>query len=349
MKRSSLALMSCIAAIFTLATAGQAIAVPLVTWTVPKNGDTVSGVINEKNGKGRVAVSPAPKRVDFYVDGQHSNTEFYAPYSLVWDTRMVPDGQHTLRAIARLADGSTGSAQITVRVDNTTPPPPSPPPPTGPGYPSIPDAQADRDGDFDGSCSLFSGDGGWQTNNIGSDYPGNGEIDRSRVAEGNCSAHLWAGNSGRHRTEVAFPPISNPDVVFEELFYVASGSGYLGYLNQFKEGGSGGGCSNSGLSNRSGSQLEVTTRASCSAEKRRIPIGTYPRDRWWAVKIALRHGNNGSIAAWVDPDGPGPAAYQQRLAPTTADTQSGDSAVKFRQGSYGDQNVNLWIDGFRLN
>jgi hypothetical protein len=195
---------------------------------------------------------------------------------------------------------------------------------------------------------LFGGDGGWQTDNIGSDRPGNGEIVRNPVGQGVCAAHLWA--SGEHRTEVAFSQIPNPDVVYEELFYVPATSGNLGFMNQHKQDGSAGGCANGGISNRSGSNLEVTVRASCSADNVRYPVGTYPRNRWFAIKVGFRMGNEGQVAFWLDPDGLGPAPYQQRLAPTTADVQTGDeTGVKFRQGSYGDESVNFYIDGFRLN
>ncbi len=215
------------------------------------------------------------------------------------------------------------------------------------GYPSIADAQADRDGDFDAGCQLFGGESGWHTDNIGSDRPGNGEIVRSLVGQGACAAHLWA--SGEHRTEVAFSQIPNPDVVYEELFYVPAASGHLGFMNQHKQDGSAGGCANGGISNRSGSELEVTVRASCSADNVRYPVGTYPRGRWFAIRVAFRMGNQGQVAFWLDPDGPGPDPYAQRLAPTTADVQTGDSTgVKFRQGSYGDQTVDFYIDGFRL-
>jgi hypothetical protein len=120
-------------------------------------------------------------------------------------------------------------------------------------------------------------------------------------------------------------------------------------MNQHKQGGSAGGCANGGISNRSGSELEVTVRASCSADNVRYPVGTYPRDRWFAIRVAFRMGNQGQVAFWLDPDGTGPAPYVQRLAPTTADVQAGDdTGVKFRQGSYGDQSVDFYIDGFRL-
>ena len=218
----------------------------------------------------------------------------------------------------------------------------------GSGYPSITDAQADRDGDFDAGCQLFGGASGWDTDNIGSDRPGNGEIVRGLVGQGDCAAHLWG--SGSHRTETAWSGISDPNAVYEELFYVPSSSGHLGFMNQHKQGGSAGGCANGGISNRNGSDLEVTVRASCSADNVRFPIGTYPRDQWFAIKVAFRMGDEGEVAAWVDTDGPGPSPYVQRLDPTTADVQTGDStAVKFRQGSYGDQTVDFYIDGFRLD
>lgn len=214
-------------------------------------------------------------------------------------------------------------------------------------YPSITDAEADRDGDFDSGCQLFGGDGGWQTDNIGSDRNGEGVIDRTRVAEGLCSAHL--SGTGEHRAELAWSGIANPQVLVEQAFYVPSNSGYLGFVNQWKQTSSASGCANGGISNRSGSNLEVTVRASCSADNVRFDIGTYPRDQWWALRYTFRMGNAGMVAASVDVDAAGPATYVRRLQPTTVDNQTGDSSVvKFRAGSYGDQNVDLWLDAYRL-
>lgn len=231
----------------------------------------------------------------------------------------------------------------------TTPTTTTPPPPSGDSFPSISDAEAERDGDFDTGCQLFGGDGGWQTDNIGSDRPGTGAIDRTRVVEGECSAHLSA--SGQHRTEVAWSGVeASGGVTWEGAWYVPSSSGYLGFMAQSKQGGSAGGCANGGISNREGSQLEVTTRASCSADNTRDPIGTYPRDQWFAVRLFWKAGNAGEVAAWVDPDATGPAPYELRLPTVTRDTQTGDqTTVKFRQGSYGEAPVDFWIDGYRLN
>ena len=49
-----------------------------------------------------------------------------APYSLAWDSTSVPDGSHTITALARDAAGNTAtSAAVTVTVSNAPPPPPT--------------------------------------------------------------------------------------------------------------------------------------------------------------------------------------------------------------------------------
>src|SRR5207253_2143267 len=49
-----------------------------------------------------------------------------APYSLAWDSTSVPDGSHTITALARDAAGNTATtAAVTVTVSNAPPPPPT--------------------------------------------------------------------------------------------------------------------------------------------------------------------------------------------------------------------------------
>ena len=63
--------------------------------------------------------------VQFKLDGADLGTEdTTAPYSIAWDTTTVPNGAHTLTAVARdpSANAAT-SASVPVTVTNTGPPP----------------------------------------------------------------------------------------------------------------------------------------------------------------------------------------------------------------------------------
>jgi Bacterial Ig domain len=62
--------------------------------------------------------------VQFRVDGADLRAEDTTPpYHVSWDTRSIPNGTHTLTAVARdVAGNQTTSSPITVTVSNTTPP-----------------------------------------------------------------------------------------------------------------------------------------------------------------------------------------------------------------------------------
>src|SRR5439155_20404992 len=63
--------------------------------------------------------------VQFKLDGASLGSELTAgPYTLVWNTTGVPNGSHTLSAVARDAAGNTTtSAAVTVTVNNDLTPP----------------------------------------------------------------------------------------------------------------------------------------------------------------------------------------------------------------------------------
>ncbi|MDH3539045.1 MAG: ScyD/ScyE family protein [Acidimicrobiia bacterium] len=65
--------------------------------------------------------------VDFYLDGVHARTEYLAPYDFAgglltrataWHSSSVADGEHTIKAVGTLPDGSTIEATATFTVDN---------------------------------------------------------------------------------------------------------------------------------------------------------------------------------------------------------------------------------------
>ncbi|MFQ6058226.1 MAG: SpoIID/LytB domain-containing protein [Anaerolineae bacterium] len=63
-------------------------------------------------------VSPAVTSVDFYADGELLGTDEAAPFRWDWDTAQEPDGEHTIRVVARTAAGLTDEDAITVTVDS---------------------------------------------------------------------------------------------------------------------------------------------------------------------------------------------------------------------------------------
>ncbi|MEW6302770.1 MAG: PQQ-dependent sugar dehydrogenase [Verrucomicrobiota bacterium] len=91
---------------------------PAVSITAPANGATVSG--------SSVAVSADASDnagvlgVQFKLDGANLGAEdTTAPYGIVWDTTSLPNGSHTLTAVARDGDGNqTTSNPVTVTVSN---------------------------------------------------------------------------------------------------------------------------------------------------------------------------------------------------------------------------------------
>jgi hypothetical protein len=96
---------------------------PTVSIAAPTGGATVSGsaVTVTANASDNVGIAG----VQFKLDGTNlAAEELIAPYQIVWDTTAVPNGQHTLTAIARDAAGNTTtSAAVTVTVSNSAPPP----------------------------------------------------------------------------------------------------------------------------------------------------------------------------------------------------------------------------------
>jgi hypothetical protein len=327
-----------------------------VSWTAPTDGATVFGTFDEKKANGRVAVTPTPTRVDFYVDGRFSNTERYAPWSLVWDSRTVPDGRHVLRATATFPDSTTQSAAITVNVDNVTSP--------AGGWPSITESQADRDGDFDSGCQLVGSlDGAWNRSVVGTDYPGKAELVRDRVVQGSCAMRTTqvASNLSIGRSELAWNQgAPGAEGVYEFAIYVPSSAGFYSStkdidVTQHKQSGAGSSCYSGGLG-LSPTGFSITAVHACDGSggetETEYPLGTWPRDRWWAIRVHFRWSNSGYLQVEVDPDGPGPAGYETRLPRTPTDTvQDSGIGVKVRLGQYGRMTTGsqLWFDGYRMS
>jgi len=103
---------------------------PTTTITAPASGATVSGTVT-------VAVTATDptvanqttsgvRDVTFVIDNVILATDSTAPYSFIWDTTTVANGNHTLLATAEDNAGNSITVSITVTVSNTAPDPTPP-------------------------------------------------------------------------------------------------------------------------------------------------------------------------------------------------------------------------------
>jgi peptidoglycan/xylan/chitin deacetylase (PgdA/CDA1 family) len=89
---------------------------PTVSLTAPTNGATVSGNVTiSATASDNVAID----HLDFLVDGSVIGTEVNAPQSVSWNTRLVPNGSHTISVRAvDTAGNTTTTTPITAFVTN---------------------------------------------------------------------------------------------------------------------------------------------------------------------------------------------------------------------------------------
>lgn len=91
---------------------------PVVSITAPANNASVSDNVSiTANATDNVGVA----FVEFFVDGVWQGVDTASPYSHAWDSRTVPNGWHTIMAIAEDTSGNRSSASITVNVSNSVP------------------------------------------------------------------------------------------------------------------------------------------------------------------------------------------------------------------------------------
>ena len=107
---------------------------PTITITSPQGGTTISGSVSLSataqdptvTGQTNSGVAGVQFKLDNINLGQELTT---APYSGTWNTLGVPNGNHTLTAIARdMAGNSKTSIAVTVTISNTPTPTPTPTP-----------------------------------------------------------------------------------------------------------------------------------------------------------------------------------------------------------------------------
>jgi hypothetical protein len=89
---------------------------PTTSITSPANGTPVTGSVTiSATASDNVGI----KGVAFFVDGVALGSQVLTPpYSVVWNTTTLPDGNHTLTVTAEDLAGNTGSSAITVLVAN---------------------------------------------------------------------------------------------------------------------------------------------------------------------------------------------------------------------------------------
>ncbi len=92
---------------------------PTLAMTAPLDGTSVSGTaVVDVTADDNVGVV----KVDLFMDGTFFVSDASAPYSFAWDTTTIPNGTHTLLAVASdAAKNSASTASIMVTVSNTPP------------------------------------------------------------------------------------------------------------------------------------------------------------------------------------------------------------------------------------
>jgi hypothetical protein len=103
-------------------TVANDVTAPTVSVSAPAGGATLSGTVNvSASASDNVGVAG----VQFTLNGANLGTEdTTSPYSVSWNTTTASNGSHTLRAVARDANGNTTtSAAVVITVSNSGPPP----------------------------------------------------------------------------------------------------------------------------------------------------------------------------------------------------------------------------------
>jgi hypothetical protein len=98
--------------------------------TNPRDGGSVSGpviikaeVTSNRSNSANTSAQQVVTHVEFYIDAKLEKQDTRAPYEHRWDTNVIPNGNHTIRAKVFYANGQTGQDEITVNVINSPAPP----------------------------------------------------------------------------------------------------------------------------------------------------------------------------------------------------------------------------------
>jgi beta-glucanase (GH16 family) len=94
---------------------------PSVSWTTPRDGAELTGVLDPATCAVTVADARAVDRIEFFAGRQRLNVARAAPYGCHWDTRTVADGSHTLTAAVHDTAGRRQQTAVEVSVRNGAP------------------------------------------------------------------------------------------------------------------------------------------------------------------------------------------------------------------------------------
>jgi hypothetical protein len=237
----------------------------------------------------------------------------------------------------------------------------------GLAYPSL--SRIDFDGDFDGSCALTGlGQGAWTEDLTNRDFTGGlTALDQTTVGEGACSARFTnSASTTMTRSELTRSATgSNPEFLFEGLWYIPAATGFDGNAsilqlkgNHLPDGT--GDCYRGGLRIDGPTDLlSLVTVFECTSRQadgqQVFPIGPVIHDRWFAVKVYWKAGDSSSSGAarvWLDADGPGPLAYEEKVPLTSMDNETlPDQKTFLRIGQYrqpSDHESTVYADGLHL-
>lgn len=90
--------------------------IPDILLTSPLNNEVIGGIIEIS---AEYEVQRETYEVEFYCDDIYLGTINQSPFSLLWDTRTVEDGDHILSCILKTEDGESYSPDIIITVINT--------------------------------------------------------------------------------------------------------------------------------------------------------------------------------------------------------------------------------------
>ena len=92
---------------------------PIVRILSPESGSYVKGAITI--GVDACDNETGIDRIEFYINGTLTFTDFDHPYEYAWNTTEYPDGVYTIRVVAYDKVGNTAEQEVIVIVDNTAP------------------------------------------------------------------------------------------------------------------------------------------------------------------------------------------------------------------------------------
>src|SRR5689334_22695717 len=109
-------------------------AAPSVSIITPASGATLSGIVS--GSACAINASSDVVMAQFWANNAQINNDYSAPYTCNFDTRTLPDGNYTYRAVVLNARGQRAEQDIPITIRNRTPSPSPSPSPTPTPTPS---------------------------------------------------------------------------------------------------------------------------------------------------------------------------------------------------------------------